>query len=126
MPMFGFGSCSISDVQNDPNCYNWGYDPVHYSAPEWRYSQYNTYKTSNGAQLPNPDNLNYINRLVEVQQMVSNFHSNGIRVIMDVVYNHTFNKGVLGTITGKYYTPKDHSGVGNSLDVANPMVNLMV
>jgi pullulanase len=124
--MFGYGSCTISDVQSNPACYNWGYDPVHYNAPEWRYSQYNTYKTSNGAVLPNPDNLNYVNRIVEVQNMISTLHENGIRAIMDVVYNHTFNKQILGAITMKYYTSEDHSGCGNSLDVSNPMVSRLV
>ncbi len=129
MPMFEYGSCSIADLQSatDPNSQtNWGYDPLNYNVPEWRYSQYNTYQYSNGASLPDPANLQYLQRIQEVQQMVDNFHQSGIGVIMDVVYNHTYDQTVLGNITSRYYTPNDLSGVGNSLDVSNPMVSQMV
>lgn len=129
MPMFEYGSCSIADLQSttNPNSQtNWGYDPINYNVPEWRYSQYNTYQYSNGALLPDPANLQYLKRIQEVQQMIETFHQSGIGVVMDVVYNHTMDKTVFGNISSKYYTPNDLSGVGNSLDVSNPMVSQMV
>lgn len=100
MPAFDFGSAVP----------NWGYDPVNYNVPEEQYSQYS---------LPN-------DRIREFKDMVNEFHKNGIRVIMDVVYNHTYSKSVFGGITGKYYTPTDLSGTGNSIDDGDPMVSRMI
>jgi pullulanase len=100
LPFYDFGS----------GMYNWGYDPVNYNVPEEQYSQATT-----------PEG-----RIREFKDMVNEFHKNGIRVIMDVVYNHTFNKDVLQTITGKYYTSVDLSGTGNSIDDGNPMVSRMI
>ncbi|MFC5639952.1 alpha-amylase family glycosyl hydrolase [Kitasatospora cinereorecta] len=100
MPSFDFGSTAP----------NWGYDPVNYNVPEEQYSQYT---------LPE-------DRIREFKDMVNEFHKNGIRVVMDVVYNHTFSQSVLGGITGKYYTPTDLSGTGNSIDDGNPMVSRMI
>lgn len=91
--------------------YNWGYDPVNYNVPEERYS------------LTPSD---YENRIREVKDMVDILHQNGIRVIMDVVYNHTFDGEMFKNISNKYYTTKDLSGCGNSVDVTNSMVSRMV
>ena len=91
--------------------YNWGYDPVNYNVPEERYS------------LTPKD---YENRIREVKDMVDILHQNGIRVIMDVVYNHTFDGEMFKNISNKYYTAKDLSGCGNSVDVTNSMVSRMV
>lgn len=129
MPMFEFGSCGIEDLKSasSPNTQsNWGYDPTNYNVPEWRYSRFNTYQYSNGAYLPNPSSLKYNGRIMELQEMTNSFHKANIGVIMDVVYNHTYSKNVFGNITSKYYTSNDLSGVGNSLDVSNPMVSQMV
>ncbi len=100
MPSFDFGSTAP----------NWGYDPVDYNVPEEQYSQYT---------LPE-------DRIREFKDMVNEFHRNGIRVIMDVVYNHTYSKSVFNAITGKYYTSTDLSGTGNSIDDGNPMVSRMI
>ncbi len=51
--------------------YNWGYDPVHYMTPEGSYAI-------------NPDN-----RVREYRTMVEGLHRAGLRVIQDVVFNHT-------------------------------------
>lgn len=100
MPSFDFGSTVP----------NWGYDPVDYNVPEEQYSQFTA-----------PED-----RIREFKDMVNAFHSNGIRVIMDVVYNHTYTKNVFGNITGKYYTSTDLSGTGDSIDDGNPMVSQMI
>lgn len=55
--------------------YNWGYDPQNYNVPEGSYST----AVDDGA-----------TRIREVKEMVKSFHENGIRVVMDVVYNHTY------------------------------------
>ena len=108
LPVYDFGSCA--DV-NDTSCYNWGYDPINFSVPEERYSL---------------TPYDYENRVREFKMMVDEFHKAGIRVIMDVVYNHTYDKSVFNAITGKYYTPTDLSGCSNSIDATNPMVGRMI
>ncbi|NPV39646.1 MAG: starch-binding protein [Brevinematales bacterium] len=91
--------------------YNWGYDPWNYNVPEDQYSQWSTDPT---------------NRIKEFKTMVNEFHKNGIRVIMDVVYNHTYNKSVFEYISTLYYTLNDLSGCGNSIDAGQPMVSRMI
>lgn len=89
---------------------NWGYDPLNFNVPEEQFSQYAA-----------PEE-----RIREFKDMVNGFHKNGIRVVLDVVYNHTADKDVFQRITGKYYTSDDYSGVGNSLDDTQPMVDRMI
>ena len=107
LPVFDFGPCSPAQVAAEPDCYNWGYAPVNYNVPEERYSK-------------NPND--YVGRVREFKAMVDTFHRRGIRVVMDVVHNHTFSKDDLGKITQKYYNDVDLSGTGNSLDETEPMV----
>ncbi|WP_346837684.1 type I pullulanase [Microbulbifer sp. SAOS-129_SWC] len=108
MPVFDFNSCADPA---DSSCYNWGYDPRNYNVPEDRYSQ---------------TPYDYENRVREFKQVVDEFHKAGIRVIMDVVYNHTYSKQVLQPITDQYYTATDLSGTGNSIDANVPMVGRMI
>jgi pullulanase len=77
--------------------FNWGYDPHNYNTPEGSYST---------------DPFNGEVRIKEFKEMVMGFHNNGIRVIMDVVFNHTyltenslFNREVPG-----YYYRHDEDG----------------
>ena len=72
LPVFDFAS--IDETKLNENKYNWGYDPVNYNVPEGSYST-------------NP--YNPVTRIREFKQMVQSLHQAGIRVIMDVVYNHT-------------------------------------
>ncbi len=72
--------------------YNWGYDPYHYTVPEGSYAT-------------NPEGHN---RIIEFREMVQSIHEMGFRVIMDVVYNHTFasglaEKSVLDKVVPGYY-----------------------
>lgn len=72
--------------------YNWGYDPYHYTVPEGSYAV-------------NPEGKS---RIVEFREMVTSLHNLGFRVIMDVVYNHTFasglnEKSVLDKVVPGYY-----------------------
>ena len=95
-------------------CYNWGYDPWNYNIPEDRYSSvFGTDK--------------YNEKIKEVKTMVNEFHKNGIRVIMDVVYNHTYDKTVFQDITDRYYMgDNDLSGCGNAINADNNMVWTMI
>ncbi|SET10738.1 pullulanase-type alpha-1,6-glucosidase [Thalassotalea agarivorans] len=72
--------------------YNWGYDPFHYNVPEGSYA-----KDSDG-----------YSRIIEFRQMVQTIHEMGMRVVMDVVYNHTHAAGlatnsVLDKVVPGYY-----------------------
>lgn len=55
--------------------YNWGYDPMYFLAPEGSYAT---------------DPIQGINRVVEMKAMIQGFHEAGIGVVLDVVYNHTY------------------------------------
>lgn len=72
LPSFDFAS--VDETKLKENKYNWGYDPVNYNVPEGSYST-------------NP--YDPVVRIREFKQMVQSLHQSGIRVIMDVVYNHT-------------------------------------
>ncbi|WP_339938150.1 alpha-1,6-glucosidase domain-containing protein [Undibacterium luofuense] len=82
------------------DCYNWGYDPFHFNSPEGSYST-------------NPDDA--ARRIIEFRQMVMALHKAGLRVGMDVVYNHTAFSGqhsqsVLDRIVPGYYHRLNNSG----------------
>ncbi|MBI3349967.1 MAG: DUF3372 domain-containing protein [Burkholderiales bacterium] len=82
------------------DCFNWGYDPYHYSAPEGSYAS----DAADGAR-----------RIVEFRQMVLSLKNAGLRVGMDVVYNHTTASGqnersVLDRIVPGYYHRLDATG----------------
>jgi pullulanase len=72
LPCFDFYSIDESKLEKEQ--YNWGYDPLNYNVPEGSFST-------------NP--YDGVTRIKEFKQMVQAFHQNGLRVIMDVVYNHT-------------------------------------
>lgn len=74
LPSFDFNS--VDESKPKLNQYNWGYDPQNYNAPEGSYST-------------NPYDGNI--RIREFKQMVQALHAKGLRVILDVVYNHTSN-----------------------------------
>jgi pullulanase len=98
--------------------YNWGYDPLNYNVPEEQYNTCGWY--------------DYEERIREVKTMIDELHKNGIRVIMDVVYNHTIDENVFMPITSKYYiyeedgTLANASGCGNGIDTGNPMVSRFI
>lgn len=105
LPMFDYGS--IDETALDQNRYNWGYDPVNYNVPEGGYST-NPYDPAC--------------RIREAKQMIQALHKAGIRVIMDVVYNHTYDVMgcALGRVVPKYFyrlnedgTYANGSGCGN-------------
>ena len=113
-PIFDYATCSNVDSQ-DSSCYNWGYDPWNYNVPEDRYTS--VFGTDNYAQ-----------KIKEVKEMINEFHKQGIRVIMDVVYNHTMDKTVLGSISQNYYISKgdDITGCGNTVNADQNMVWTMI
>jgi pullulanase-type alpha-1,6-glucosidase len=93
----------------DQDGYNWGYDPFHFNAPEGSYAT-------------DPQGTPRINQF---RQMVAGLNNAGLRVVMDVVYNHTTSAGtdkfsVLDQIVPGYYQRLlDDGTVANSTCCAN-------
>ncbi len=94
------------DESKDTPQFNWGYDPKNYNAPEGSYSM-------------DPGRGEV--RVNELKQMVQALHQNGMGMVMDVVYNHTFDiNSCLNKIVPYYYyrynangAPSNGSGCGN-------------
>ena len=114
LPSFDYAS--VDETKLDTPQYNWGYDPKNYNVPEGSYST---------------DPYNPVTRIKEFKQMVQALHEAGIRVILDVVYNHTFNIDHSNfqltypdmyyrkTADGKY---SDGSGCGNETASEKPLM----
>jgi pullulanase len=70
------------------DCYNWGYDPRHFGAPNGPFSS---------------DSTNGLARVLEFRQMVAALHTAGLGVVMDVVYNHMYSNYLDRIVPGYYY-----------------------
>lgn len=118
LPSYDF--LSVDESKSENNVFNWGYDPQNYNVPEGSYSS----NPADGAV-----------RIREFKQMVKTLHENGIRVVMDVVYNHTgateaslFNQ----LVPGYYYRQNasggfsDASACGNETASERPMVRKFI
>lgn len=114
LPSFDYAS--VDESKPDVPQYNWGYDPLNYNVPEGSYST---------------DAATPTTRIREFKQMVQALHKAGIRVILDVVYNHTFDINGSNfqktypdyfyrkTADGKY---SDGSGCGNETASEKPLM----
>ncbi|RSK26242.1 type I pullulanase [Bacillus sp. HMF5848] len=76
LPVYDYSTDSVDETRLDEEQYNWGYDPKNYNAPEGSYAT-NPYDPAS--------------RIKELKQLIKTMHDNGLRVIMDVVYNHVFD-----------------------------------
>lgn len=107
LPVYDFGSVDEggSDAQ-----FNWGYDPMNYNVPEGSYST-NPY---DGAV-----------RIRELKQMIQTLHANGFRVIMDVVYNHTYSVDscLENTVPGYFYRKYDNGELSNGSGCGNDIAS---
>jgi pullulanase len=88
---------AVAAIQGN-DAYNWGYDPVHYMTPEGSYAI-------------NPDN-----RVFEYRTMVKGLHTAGLRIVQDVVFNHTNASGEnpnsnLDEVVPNYYHRLDENGI---------------
>ena len=113
MPVYDYLTVD-EEVENDAN-YNWGYDPEHYNALEGSY-----------ATKPNDPS----NRIYEFKKAVMALHEKGIKVVLDVVYNHTYRTehSNFNVLVPKYYhrtTEEGYfsngSGCGNEFASETPM-----
>ena len=113
LPIFDFGAL---DEAGDAQQYNWGYDPLNFNVPEGSYST---------------DPFDGLVRITECKKMIQALHRNGIRVIMDVVYNHTYRKDswLERMAPGYYYrcwqdgSLSDGSACGNDIAAGRAMVD---
>ena len=114
LPSFDYAS--VDETHLDTPQYNWGYDPKNYNVPEGSYST--------DPYLPTT-------RIKEFKQMVQALHKAGIRVILDVVYNHTFDikNSNFQRINPDYFYRKtadgkysDGSGCGNETASEKPLM----
>lgn len=105
LPSYDYGS--IDETRLEDNKYNWGYDPVNYNAPEGGYST-NPYDPAC--------------RIREMKEMIQALHKAGIRVVMDVVYNHTFDvahSNFHNTCPGYFYRYHADGSLGNASGCGN-------
>ena len=95
LPSFDYAS--VDESKPEDNQFNWGYDPENYNVPEGSYST-------------DPEHGEV--RINEYKQMVQSLHKNGIRVIMDVVYNHTSSSvdSNLNKVVPNYYYRMNEDG----------------
>ncbi len=114
LPSFDFNS--VDETKPSAGQYNWGYDPLNYNVPEGSYAT-------------DPYNGNV--RIKEFKQMVQALHKNGLRVILDVVYNHTSDiahANFTQFAPGYYYrhnpdgSYSNATGCGNEVASEMPMV----
>ncbi|WP_071460430.1 type I pullulanase [Bacillus massilinigeriensis] len=95
------------DERNPDKQYNWGYNPVHFNLPEGSYAT-------------DPDDP-YC-RINELKQLIKKSHEHGIRVIMDVVYNHVYireNSVFEKLVPGYFFRHDEHGMPSNGTGVGN-------
>lgn len=120
LPVFDYSTESVDETRLEEEQYNWGYDPKNYNVPEGSYAT---------------DPYDPYSRIRELKQLIQSFHDRGLRVVMDVVYNHVYD-GHLSTfsqlVPGYYlrYT-KDRqfsngSGCGNDVASERPMMSKFI
>ena len=118
LPSFDFSS--IDETKPHLPAYNWGYDPQNYNVPEGSYAT-NAYDPAV--------------RIKEFKQMVQALHRAGIRVILDVVYNHTADiehSNFQRTYPDYYYRKRadggysDGSGCGNETASEKPLMRAFI
>ncbi|MCL2052320.1 MAG: alpha-amylase family glycosyl hydrolase [Lachnospiraceae bacterium] len=123
LPTFDYGSVDELRPNNfaDNRAFNWGYDPQNYNVPEGNYAT---------------DVFDPYARVREFRQMVNALHEAGLKVVMDVVYNHTYstNDGPFQrAVPGYYYRTgletglyTDGAGCGNEVADERAMVQKFI
>ncbi|MCR5079689.1 MAG: type I pullulanase [Bacilli bacterium] len=117
LPIYDYKSVDESDPSKN---YNWGYDPQQYFVPEGSYAS---------------EREDPLSRIKDLKEMVVAYHEAGIRVVMDVVYNHVYEyqSSVFEKVVPNYYFRKrangmmaNTSGCGDDLASERPMVRKMI
>lgn len=106
LPMFDYATVDEANL-TEPQ-HNWGYDPLNYNVPEGSYST---------------DPFDPFNRIFELKQMIRTLHDNGLRVIMNVVYNHVYDpkriQALERTVPGYFYRYNADGSLANGTGVGN-------
>lgn len=117
LPVFDFASVN-EEITKDENNRNWGYDPKNFNSIEGSYST---------------DPYTPSIRIMEFREMIKKFHDNGIRVVLDMVYNHMYETLNMDNIVPLYYFRSDErgkytngSGCGNEMASEKPMVRKFI
>lgn len=95
------------DELGDKQDYNWGYNPLHFNAPEGSYSL---------------DPQNPYARIIELKTLINRLHSEGLRVVMDVVYNHVYireDSSFEKMVPGYFFRYDEHGMPSNGTGVGN-------
>jgi len=117
MPIFDYST--VNETSNKPQ-FNWGYNPKNFNAPEGSYST---------------DPYNPISRVKEFKQAVQSLHNNGLRVNIDVDYNHMYsgNDSNFNKLVPGYYfrlnkdgTYANEGGYGNTIASENSMARKFI
>lgn len=113
MPVYDF--LTVKEDYNyfhDVDNYNWGYDPELFNVPEGSYS----------SKPKKP-----MNRIIELKKMIMDLHNNGIKVVMDVVYNHVYRGGKSNfeALYPSYYFRMKNGKFSNGTGVGNEMATEM-
>jgi pullulanase len=109
LPVFDYAS--VDETRPGKKQYNWGYDPQNYNVPEGSYA---TDAGDGGV------------RIREFKQLVQALHRAGIRVVMDVVYNHTFRGGEShfhALVPGYYHRQNANGGFSNGSGCGNEVAS---
>lgn len=105
LPFYDF--YSIDESKTDQPQYNWGYEPMNYNVPEGSYAI---------------DAFDGIGRIRELKEMIRALHENGLRVIMDVTYNHTMDATMSAfnqLVPGYYYRQNEYDELSNATACGN-------
>ncbi|HKM02396.1 MAG TPA: type I pullulanase [Bacilli bacterium] len=117
LPIYDFKTVDETDKWSS---YNWGYDPQQYFVPEGSYAR----------KIDDP-----YSRINDLMLLVSKYHQSGIRISMDVVFNHVYEASMSSfeAVVPNYYFRKDEqgkivqgSGCGNDLATERPMVRKLI
>lgn len=120
LPVADYSTESADETAQPQSAYNWGYDPKNIQVPEGSYST---------------DPYDPMARIRELKQLIAACHERGLRVIIDVVYNHMYDgyRSSLAKLVPGYYfrykkdgTLANGSGCGNDLASERPMVRKLI
>lgn len=117
LPIFDYATV---DEENVKASYNWGYDPAQYFVPEGSYASV----------LDDP-----YSRIVDLKKMVAAFHKEGIRIVMDTVFNHVYEHqtSVFERLVPNYFFRYENNGAlanrsfcGNDVASERPMARKLI
>lgn len=107
LPMFDYSAESVDETELEDPKYNWGYDPLNYNVPEGSYAT---------------DPYNPASRILECKKMIQAYHEKGLRVVMDVVYNHLYDgyqANFMKLVPGYYFRYKEEGVFSNGSGCGN-------